>query len=108
MEFEFIIEIIIKILVGVLATVILALIPKVNAWLKEKLGQENLNKVTEYIQIFCKAAEQQLKDVDPDGLKRKAFVMAQLKSMNIDISEEILDSLIESCVYGINLANKAK
>jgi len=47
------------------------------------------------------AAEQMLKDDDPDGTKRKAYVIEQLCVLGYTITEEI-NAYIESEVYKLN------
>lgn len=54
----------------------------------------------------AEAAEQILKILDPDGIKRKAFVLNYLKNKGVNIFEYDVDVMIEAAVLEINKANE--
>lgn len=55
------------------------------------------------IDSFVEAAEQLLKDADPTGSKRKAYVEEQLTALGYAVTEQI-DAYIEAAVYELNHA----
>lgn len=98
---ENLIEIAVKILAALLAIGITWLTGKAKEYLTikaEATGNEHLAKL---IEQFCEAAEQQLKEDDPTGIKRKAFVCEMLTAAGYEISD-IIDAAIEAAVYRIN------
>lgn len=104
MEFENmmkIIEYVIQILAGILVVFIL---PTIKAWLSEKIGADNADFLYQQICIFAQAAEQLLKMDDPDGTKRKAYVVNKVKALDVEINQNILD-MIEAAVWNINTNN---
>ena len=72
--------------------------------LKTKVEAQQASELDRLIYDFVAAAEQQLKADDPDGTKRKAYVVEQLNAVGIAISQEI-NARIEAAVYEINLNN---
>lgn len=84
-----IVSLILKLLVAVVGAF---LIP----YLKNKYGQSKIDKVMQYVDIFVKAAEQ-LYDAT-DGVKKKQYVLDQLKALGFDINSAELDAEVESAV----------
>ena len=99
-----IIELIVKALFGLLAIGGIWLVGYVKDVLKTKISAHQASELDRLIYDFVAAAEQQLKQDDPDGTKRKAYVVEQLNAVGIAISQEI-NARIEAAVYEINLNN---
>lgn len=99
-----IIELIVKALFGLLAIGGLWLVGFIKEVLKTKVEAQQASELDRLIYDFVAAAEQQLKQDDPDGTKRKAYVVEQLNAVGIAISQEI-NARIEAAVYEINLNN---
>ena len=99
-----IIELIVKALFGLLAIGGLWLVSFIKDVLKTKVEAQQASELDRLIYDFVAAAEQQLKAEDPDGSKRKAYVVEQLNAVGIAISQEI-NARIEAAVYEINLNN---
>lgn len=96
-----VLEIVIKILAAGVITLVGMLLPKVKQYLAEKFGQGSIDKLNNLVSIFVAAAEQLLKEEDPTGEKRKAYVVDQLKALGYEITEAI-NGYIESAVYNLN------
>lgn len=99
---EEIIKLIIQILVGIAALAVTYIMPKIRAWITEKIGAENMAKLDGYITEFVAAAEQMLKADDPTGEKRLQYVIDQLTKLGYTVTDEIR-AAIESKVFEINL-----
>lgn len=99
-----IIELIVKALFGLLAIGGMWLVGFIKEVLKAKVEAQQASELDRLIYDFVAAAEQQLKQDDPDGTKRKAYVVEQLNAVGIAISQEI-NARIEAAVYEINLNN---
>ena len=99
-----IIELVVKALFGLLAIGGIWLVGFVKDVLKTKVEAQQASELDRLIYDFVAAAEQQLKADDPDGTKRKAYVVEQLNAVGIAISQEI-NARIEAAVYEINLNN---
>lgn len=99
-----IIELIVKALFGLLAIGGLWLVGFIKEVLKTKVEAQQASELDRLIYDFVAAAEQQLKQDDPDGTKRKAYVVEQLNAVGVAISQEI-NARIEAAVYEINLNN---
>lgn len=99
-----IIELIVKALFGLLALGGLWLVSFIKDELAAKISAQQASELDRLIYDFVAAAEQQLKEEDPDGSKRKAYVVEQLNAVGIAISQEI-NARIEAAVYEINLNN---
>ena len=99
-----IIDLVVKALFGLLAIGGIWLVGFVKDVLKTKIDAQQASELDRLIYDFVAAAEQMLKADDPDGSKRKAYVVEQLNAVGIAISKEI-DARIEAAVYEINLNN---
>lgn len=98
-------DIIAKILGALIACGIIYLIPQINEWLKERIGEEKAEKLGRIISELVEAAEQMYKAEDPDGSIRKKYVEDQLKALGYELTEYI-NGLIESEVLHVNWLNK--
>lgn len=104
MEFETVmkfIEYIIRILACIFFIFIL---PTAKKWLSDKIGSDNADYVYQQICIFAQAAEQLLKMNDPDGTKRKEYVVNKIEELGVEVNQTVLD-MIESAVWNININN---
>ena len=99
-----IIDLVVKALFGLLVIGGIWLVGFVKEVLKTKVEAQQASELDRLIYDFVAAAEQQLKADDPDGSKRKAYVVEQLNAVGIAISQEI-NARIEAAVYEINLNN---
>lgn len=71
-------------------------------WLKEKLGEAKLDKITRFVKEAVYAAEQTITSSE----EKKRYVINFLRKMKIELSEEQLDALIESAVKSLKLEQK--
>ena len=89
-------------LIGVaIATAVIYLVPKVKAWIEDRLGKSESEKLFEFIRIIVEAAEQLYHDVDTDGTIRKSFVKDHLTKRGIVYTDEI-NAFVEGLVYELN------
>lgn len=96
--------------VTLLANIVLALLGLAGIWaltklsshLKIKAEAEQATELDKLIYQFVAAAEQTLKEVDPNGTLRKKYVVDLLEELGIKVSQEI-NARIEAAVYGLNL-----
>ncbi len=100
-DVNFILEIAIKILAAGVIALVGTLLPKIKQYLTEQFGQDKINKIGELVTVFVAAAEQLLKEDDPTGEKRKAYVVDQLKALGYEVTEWV-NAYIESAVYNLN------
>lgn len=77
------------------------LLPAVKKFLDEKVSEKNRAVLIHLVTVFVEAAEQLLKEDDPTGEKRKAYVVEQLKLLGFEITTYI-ENLIESNVFNLN------
>lgn len=97
-----IIELTIKAIFGLLAIGGIWLISYAQAALKAKVDAEQASELDRLIYDFVAAAEQMLKEGDPTGENRKAYVTENLMKLGFAITEEV-NARIEAAVYGINI-----
>jgi type II secretory pathway pseudopilin PulG len=99
-----IITIIIRAVLGLLAVLITGqLIP----WLKERTTAEQRSKFAAVVITLVRAAEQIFKTLSgkPDsGKTKKQWVLEQVQTLGLTVSEAELDALIESAVLGLRLS----
>lgn len=100
-------EIFVQISIAVMTLIGLIITYVVSPLIKSKADAEKLSKAEYWVKIAVQAAEQVLKTHDPTGAKRKAEVLKFLAKFDIELTDEQLDTLIESAVYEIN-KNKDK
>lgn len=98
-KWEVIIEAIVMLVV---ALIVGALIPWVKSWLRTKLNQEQFKELEAWANAAVKAAEMIFKETGAGPLKKShviEFLHNVLLRLNIDISEEQLNDIIEAAVY---------
>lgn len=97
MDKQMIIDIAAKLIVGLFALYIL---PKLRELAAAKLDAQQMDDLEKIVHALVRAAEQTLRDGDPTGAKRKAYVCEQLQALNYEVNSEV-DALIEAAVYGL-------
>lgn len=71
-------------------------------WLKNKIGQQNMDEFLAWVNIAVAAAEQ-LYD-STDGEKKKQYVLAYLENKGFSVDEEDVDNAIEAAVLELHNA----
>lgn len=87
------------------AFVVACLVPKARAWFETRITKDTQERIHQLVVSFTRAAEQLYHDTDPDGEKRRKFVMEQLRLMGVEITEAVLN-MIEGSVWEINTETK--
>lgn len=77
------------------------LIPQTKAWFEARTTKDTQDRIHQLVVSFTRAAEQLYHDTDPDGEKRRRFVMDQLQRLGVEITEAVLN-MIEGSVWEIN------
>ena len=72
-------------------------------YMKAKYSEIKRAEIEGFIDKAVKTAEQILKLYDPDGTKRKAFVLEQVNKKGFKITEDELNIIIESAVKDLNI-----
>lgn len=98
-------EIVGKILGAMAVTLLMWLAPKVSQWLETNTTAKEEAAIRALVRSLCRAAEQLLKEDDPTGAKRNAYVIEQLESLGVAITESVL-AMIEGEVFDINQEGK--
>lgn len=97
MDITHIFELVILLLTAVVATFVVPL-------LKQKFGQEKLNKVLTYVEIAVKAADQLF--ATDEGKAKKEYVVNYLndilKQQGLTVDMETLENMIEAQVLQIH------
>ena len=70
--------------------------------LQAEIEDGDATQFEKIIYKFVRAAEQMLKKDDPDGTKRKEYVIDRLRELGVEITNE-LEALIEAAVYDLNI-----
>lgn len=95
-------EIILECVVRVVAILVMGwLAPKLRAWLSANLDAKEMEMLDKLIVDFVEAAEQ---TIHTSGADRKAFVIDQLKKLNIEVTKAI-DARIEAAVFRLPDSN---
>lgn len=81
------------------------LLSKAGALLRVRIDSEETTEIVKLVYQIVAAAEQQFKKDDPNGSKRKQYVINLLTEMGFKITEE-LNALIEAAVFELNLEQK--
>lgn len=102
-----IITVIIKILAGILTIAGTYAMTKFKAWADLKMGESRARTLENYIAQFVAAAEQLLKEDDPDGTKRFEYVTGLLCDLGYEITD-MIKAIIEAKVSGINAVQHSK
>ena len=87
--------------VGLLA----CLVPKARVWFETRITKDTQERIHQLVVSFTRAAEQLYHDTDPDGEKRRKFVMEQLRLLGVEVTEAVLN-MIEGSVWEINTETK--
>ena len=87
------------------AFVVACLVPKARAWFETRITKDTQERIHQLVVSFTQAAEQLYHDTDPDGEKRRKFVMEQLRLIGVEITEAVLN-MIEGSVWEINTETK--
>lgn len=69
-------------------------------WLKEKLSQQKLTQLLNWVEIAVMAAQQLY--FDRDGTRRKEYVLEVLRSKGYDVDGAEIDSAIEAAVLKLH------
>lgn len=94
-----------RLLGAIVVAVILALAPKVKAWLTAKIGATNMAYLETLITSLVKAADQLYKTEDPDGTIRNKYVKDEIQKLGYAITDEI-NALIEANVFDLPHSDK--
>lgn len=97
-DYTFIINTAIKIIAAIISIVITC---QIKPWLEAKIGKEKLDRLVLIVTELVRCAEQMLKEDDPTGEKRKAYVVQQLVDLGYEITEPI-NAIIESQVLALH------
>ena len=87
------------------AFVVACLVPKARSWYETRITKDTQERIHQLVVSFTRAAEQLYHDTDPDGEKRRKFVMEQLRLLGVEITEAVLN-MIEGSVWEINTETK--
>lgn len=98
-------EIIGKLLAAFVVGLLFYFRPKVKEWLEARTGKDHYEQLMRLVQSFARAAEQLYHDQDPAGTQRKQFVQDQLRALDVEITEAVIN-MIEGAVWEINTENK--
>lgn len=102
---ENIYEIIGKLLAAFVVGLLACLVPKARAWFETRITKDTQERIHQLVVSFTRAAEQLYHDTDPDGEKRRKFVLEQLRLLGVEITEAVLN-MIEGSVWEINTETK--
>lgn len=89
-----------KVIIAI-APIIVSVVVKLITDMTAKMTTANREKLEYWIGIFVKTAQM----IEPDPVKRKAWVMEQIAKLYPDIDKEQLSALIEAILAGIKLDN---
>lgn len=100
-DIDLLLDVIAKVCAAGIVMIIAYLAPKVKAWLVQQIGETEEARLEATIKTLVEAAEQMLKEDDPTGEKRKAYVEEQLQRLSIPVND-FVNALIEQAVRNIN------
>lgn len=90
---------IVNAVIGLIAAVIsVFIVPKVNAYLKEKLSTTELERLEKAVEIAVQAAEQIYKTIPQSGASKKIYVLEYLQKQGYTVNTEEIDTLVEAKV----------
>lgn len=98
---EVIIDLLGKIIAAAFVSVIFLALKELKSFILAKKEEIEDEKLRALIESFVEAAEQMLKEDDPDGTIRKQYVEENLKLLGYEINEQI-NAYIEAYVFDIN------
>lgn len=109
---EIIMDIVNVLIFGVCLIVTRYLVPLIMTWLKSKTNDNQYQLLIAVVESAVKALEQEYKNQHGAGATKKEAVIEYVKKYcsenGIEISDEQLDKMIESAVYGINSGKTEK
>lgn len=83
------------------------LVPYIQTWLKGKISNNQYTLLIAVVDAAVKALEQEFKNTHGEGATKKEAVIEYVRKYctenGIEISDEQLDKMIESAVYGMNV-----
>ena len=85
--------------IALLGTIVTAVVAP---YVKSKYTEAKRNEIYRYAEIAVLAAEQIFKIQDPDGSKRKQYVIDFLNSKGFKLNPQELDIIIEAAVRELN------
>ena len=85
--------------IALLGTIVTAVVAP---YVKSKYTEAKRNEIYRYAEIAVLAAEQLFKIHDPNGSKRKEYVVEFLNSKGFKLSPQELDTIIEAAVKELN------
>ena len=98
-------EIIGNLLAAFVVGLLACLVPKAREWFETRITKDTQARLHQLVVSFTRAAEQLDHDTDPDGAKRRRFVMEQLQLLGVEVTEAVLN-MIEGSVWEINTETK--
>lgn len=98
-------EIIGNLLAAFVVGLLACLVPKARVWFETRISKDTQERIHQLVVSFTRAAEQLYHDIDPDGEKRRKFVMEQLRLLGVEVTEAVLN-MIEGSVWEINTETK--
>lgn len=98
---EVIIDLLGKIIAAAFVSIIFIALKELKSFILAKKEEIEDEKLRALIESFVEAAEQMLKEDDPDGAIRKQYVEENLKLLGYEINEQI-NAYIEAYVFDIN------
>lgn len=98
---EVIIDLLGKIIAAAFVSIIFIALKELKSFILAKKEEIEDEKLRALIESFVEAAEQMLKEDDPDGTIRKQYVEENLKLLGYEINEQI-NAYIEAYVFDIN------
>ena len=98
-------EIIGNLLAAFVVGLLACLVPKARVWFETRITKDTQERIHQLVVSFTRAAEQLYHDTDPDGAKRRRFVMEQLQLLGVEVTEAVLN-MIEGSVWEINTETK--
>jgi hypothetical protein len=98
-------EIIGNLLAAFVVGLLACLVPKAREWFETRITKDTQERIHQLVVSFTRAAEQLYHDTDPDGAKRRRFVMEQLQLLGVEVTEAVLN-MIEGSVWEINTETK--
>ena len=86
-------EIIGNLLAAFVVGLLACLVPKAREWFETRITKDTQERIHQLVVSFTRAAEQLYHDTDPDGAKRRRFVMEQLQLLGVEVTEAVLNMI---------------
>lgn len=99
---EQIISLAAQVLLGIVMLALVAILARARKQIEQREATQDEQTWLDMViyELVC-AAEQTLKIGDPDGRKRKAYVVEQLNNLGVAITD-LINAKIEAAVYEVN------